>query len=464
MFREFRRLLAFFGCILSFLSFEGASCALTLKEALVQALKTSEEVTVSHEGVKRSRLDPYRALTTVLPRVDYNLDYLHSRVGAARSAAERGQTLGEIGNTASNHSSQGEILLTERLIDFSLPVLLARASHTIKGSLSDLFYVSQEYLFQVVSGYYGVLKSQRIVEINEEFLKQTQEHLNVARARLEVGEVIKTDVLRAEVDDATARRNVIQARNNLDLAKESLARYLHKPKEEVELVRPVTVLKPPVPVESLLKMTYLTRADLKSYEEAVYAARNDKQLVFTRFLPYMDMQANWATFGNTPYPHERDNWSVYGVVTVPILEGGLRFVDLRDTTASLIQATQRYLALKRDVDYAVKEAFLSIVTLEKTIEASMAEVEASSSNLELINGQYKVGLADAIDVTDAQAAYLNAQINLANDTFDHEVAVYNLKRVIGFSLLEDEWQPPKNNEAHFRKWYEYLTALASSRG
>jgi len=127
----------------------------------------------------------------------------------------------------------------------------------------------------------------------------------------------------------------------------------------------------------------------------------------------------------------------------PSWKGGLRFVDLRDTTASLIQATQRYLALKRDIDYAVKEAYLSIVTLEKTLEASMAEVEASSSNLELINGQYKVGLADAIDVTDAQAAYLNAQINLANDTFDHEVAVYNLKRTMGLNLLKAEWQPPK---------------------
>jgi outer membrane protein TolC len=463
MFRRFRYSSAFAACFLSLLGFHGVSVALTLKESLVQALKTSEEVTVSHEEVKRARLDPYRALTTVLPKVDYNLDYLHSRVEAARSAAGRGQTLGEIGG-ASNHSSQGEILLTERLIDFSLPVLLARAKHTIKGSLADLFYVSQEYLFRVVSGYYNVLKSQRIVEINEEFLRQTKEHLDVARVRLEVGEVIKTDVLRAEVDYATAQRNLIQAHNNLDLTKESLARYLHRPKEELKLVHPVTVLKPPMPVEDLLRMTYMARADLKSYEEAVYAARNDKQRVYTRFLPYMDIQANWATFGSTPYPHERDNWSVYGVVTVPILEGGLRFVDLRDTTASLIQATQRYLALKRDIDYAVKEAFLSIVTLEKTIAASMAEVEASSSNLELINGQYKVGLADAIDVTDAQTTYLNAQINLANDTFDHEVAVYNLKRVIGLSLLEAGWHLPKNSEAHFKKWYEYLIALASSRG
>jgi len=303
------------------LAFLGVSSALTLKESLVQALKTSEEVTVSHEGVKRARLDPYRALTTVLPKVDYNLDYLHSRVGAARSDAELGQTLGEIGG-ASNHSSQGEILLTERLIDFSLPVLLARARHTIKGSLADLFYVSQEYLFQVVSGYYNVLKSQRMVEINEEFLKQTKEHLDVARVRLEVGEVIKTDVLRAEVDYATAQRNLIQASNDLDLALESLARYLHLPKERIQPVRPLTVLKPQLPLDKILQMTYLTRPDLKSYEEAVYSARNDKQLVFTRFLPYMDMQANWATFGSTPYPHERDNWSVYGVVTVPILEGG----------------------------------------------------------------------------------------------------------------------------------------------
>ncbi len=462
MFRKFSYFLCFAGGLLSFLGFLGVSSALTLKESLVQALKTSEEVTVSHEEVKRARLDPYRALTTVLPKVDYNLDYLHSRVGADRSAAERGQTLGEIGG-ASNHSSQGEILLTERLIDFSLPVLLARARHTIKGSLADLFYVSQEYLFQVVSGYYNVLKSQRMVEINEEFLKQTKEHLDVARVRLEVGEVIKTDVLRAEVDYATAQRNLIQAGNNLDLALESLARYLHLPKERIQPVRPLTVLKPQLPLDKILQMTYLTRSDLKSYEEALYSARNDKQLVFTRFLPYMDVQANWATFGSTPYPRERDNWSVYGVVTVPILEGGLRFVDLRDTTASLIQATQRYLALKRDIDYAVKEAYLSIVTLEKTLEASMAEVEASSSNLELINGQYKVGLADAIDVTDAQAAYLNAQINLANDTFDHEVAVYNLKRMMGLNLLKAEWQPPKNSEALFRKWYEYLIALASSR-
>jgi outer membrane protein TolC len=456
-----RRFWAFILVLVLFNPLE-ALYALTLKESLIRALKTSEEVTVSHEDVKRSRLDPYRALTTILPRVEYNLDYLHSRVGSAQSPMERGQTLGETTRT-SNQSSQGEFLLTERLIDFSVPILLSRANHTIKGSLADLFYVSQEYLFRVLSDYYGVLKAKRLLEINREFLRQTKEHLDVARVRLEVGEVIKTDVLRAEVDDAVAQRNLIQAENSLDLANESLARYLHIPKDKIELVLPMAVLKPPLSIPQLLEMTYLLRADLKSYEEAVYAARNDKQLVYTRFLPYMDLQANWATFGNTPYPKERDNWSVYGVVTVPLLEGGLRFVDLRDTTATLIQATQRYLALKRDIDYSVKEAYLNIVTLEKTIASSMAEVDASKSNLELINGQYKVGLADAIDVTDAQTAYLNAQINLANDTFDHEVAVYNLKRMMGLNLLESEWYPPKNTEALFKKWYEYLIALVSSR-
>lgn len=457
-----RRFWAFTLVALLFGSSDGL-CALSLKEALIQALKTSEEVRVSHEGVKRARLDPYRALTIILPRVEYDLDYLHSRVGSAQSPMERGETIGEIGEI-SNHSSQGEFLLTERLIDFSLPVLLARANHTIKGSLADLFYVSQEYLFRVLSDYYGVLKAKRLLEVNREFLRQTKEHLDVAKARLEVGEVIKTDVLRAEVDYAVAQRNLIQAENDFDLAKESLARYLHIPKENVEPIYSVTVLKPPLSIQELLRMTYSLRADLKSYEEALYAARNDKQLVYTRFLPYMDLQANWATFGNTPYPHDRDNWSVYGVVTVPLLEGGLRFVDLRDTTASVIQATQRYLALKRDVDYAVKEAYLNIVTLEKTIESSSAEVEASRSNLELINGQYRVGLADAIDVTDAQTAYLNAQINLANDTFDHEVAVYNLKRVMGLNLIEPKWYPPKNTEVLFKKWFDYLIALASSRG
>jgi hypothetical protein len=70
MFRKFSYFLCFAGGLLSFLGFLGVSSALTLKESLVQALKTSEEVTVSHEEVKRARLDPYRARTTVLPTVD----------------------------------------------------------------------------------------------------------------------------------------------------------------------------------------------------------------------------------------------------------------------------------------------------------------------------------------------------------------------------------------------------------
>ena len=455
-----RFVIALFLALFELFSTSAFSAPISLKDALIRALKTSEEVAISREDLAKSKLFPYRALSVIMPSVDYTLDYIHSKevLGTSRNGLEGRD--GYIDDDF-NHSSKGGFILTQRLIDVSFPVLLAQSKHVVKASSANLFYVSQEYLFQVVSAYYKALQARRILRINEEFLRQTKEHLDVARVRLEVGEVIRTDVLRAEVDVATATRNLIKSKNDLNLAMENLARYLHMPQGKIDLKIPVTLIKPKLPLEEMLKLTYRARADLKNYEEAIYMARNDKQLVFTRFFPSLDMQASWDRYGDTPYPQGRDNWSVFGVLTMPILDGGLRFIDLRDTTSSLIQATQRYLALKRDIDYSIREAYLNIITFEKTIDASMVEEEASRSNLELINEQYRVGLADSIDVVDAQAVYLNAQINLTNNIFDHEIAVYNLKRVVGLNLLDPSWQLTFKNEEYYRKWLDYLLSVTS---
>jgi outer membrane protein TolC len=54
-------------------------------------------------------------------------------------------------------------------------------------------------LFGVATSYFSVLKGERVVEVNQKSLGLAQEQETLAQKRADVGEVTRSDVLRAQV-------------------------------------------------------------------------------------------------------------------------------------------------------------------------------------------------------------------------------------------------------------------------
>ncbi|MFA6450386.1 MAG: TolC family protein, partial [bacterium] len=74
----------------------------------------------------------------------------------------------------------------------------------------------------VKKSFFNVLLTQEFVQVQEEAVRQAEAHLSAAKSRFEVGAAPKFDVIRAEVEVATAKENLTTAIKGLDLSKMAL--------------------------------------------------------------------------------------------------------------------------------------------------------------------------------------------------------------------------------------------------
>src|SRR5262249_60408952 len=115
-------------------------------------------------------------------------------------------------------------IATQPLIQPSFPPTLKLGKETVRQNVENYGFTIREVLFGVARAYYDVLRSQAQVIVAQETLRLTQDELKQAQARFRVGEVTKTDVLRAEVEVARAERALIRNQNDFQLTFTVLAR------------------------------------------------------------------------------------------------------------------------------------------------------------------------------------------------------------------------------------------------
>ena len=116
---------------------------------------------------------------------------------------------------------------------------------------------------------------------------------------------------------------------------------------------------------------------------------------------------------------------------VPLFDGGNREIDLLEATENLTQAHLQYDQLKKDISVEVRRAFLTVQTLETTLETLRKEVSLAQENYSIISKQYRVGLATILDVNTSLLSLNESRTEFTNQSYAHQVALLALQRAIG---------------------------------
>jgi len=118
----------------------------------------------------------------------------------------------------------------------------------------------------------------------------------------------------------------------------------------------------------------------------------------------------------------------------PFFEGGLRRAEVGQARARFRQAEYRLQDLKNSIKVEAENAYLDLVTKSGILEKLEAEVEYASENYRTVSKQFEYGLADSIDVMDANTLLVTSERELANAGYDHQLAILKLRRATGTLL------------------------------
>jgi outer membrane protein TolC len=325
------------------------------------------------------------------------------------------------------------VTLNQTIFDFGkIKSQVDTARFNFQAARSDAETTFQTVVVNVQQAYYGLQQAQRLVTVSEEAITQFKKHLDLAKGRFKVGVAPKIDVTTAEVDLSNAQLNLITAKNNLLLARVTLNNAMGIDTADPYRVEdPVAFEQFQISLEEAMDRAMRQRPEMIAQRALEQAAEASIKTAQSDFLPTVAGAATY-TYNGQEFPLVW-NWNVTGSVNFPIFNGFITKQQVAEARANLLRAKANGDVLRQTVLLEVSQALLNLESAKERLRVTAITVTQAKERLALVEGRYKAGLSNAVEVTDAEVSLVNAQVNDVVAASNYQAAKAQLERAMGIS-------------------------------
>jgi outer membrane protein TolC len=397
-----------------------AGRVITLEEAYDIALATDQSIRIAYQQIRMANLLTWSALTALGPQLTVGGGYDRNQSHA-----------GGLGVT--NETSNLDVNYTQPLLNFGVfPAYHYGKLAAVAARLEHQFTIRQ-VLFGVTSAYYQVLTQEGVVQVDQKTVDLAAQQLDVAQKRLDVGEVTPTDALNAKVTLEAAKVSLIQAKNTLLLNRDTLGNILNLGGDSgFQVVLPPDYPTTIPPFEKLLAIAYRNREDLEVGNLVIgedYAKRGE---VLARYAPTVagsvsDSYSNARGF----YGPQTQVWDANINVSMPILTGGQREIDLKTADEQVEVDRLNRESIVKTVEANVRQAWLNARSLQESLASLRVQVDAAQESYQDEVHEYQAGTAASVDVLSALVNLNTSENSLATQIYLYQVALRGLEQSAG---------------------------------
>ncbi|MEW6107903.1 MAG: TolC family protein [Nitrospirota bacterium] len=412
---------------------EGRHVAFTLEELYRIAFERAEKIMISEEDLYIAETGKDKAVSVLLPKLSAFGNY--TRYTKDKTSSSGSGIQPESSASWGLRLDQSFSLSGRELTAFKI------SKENIQKSRYGLYEVKEAYLLDVSSSYYDVLRARKALEIAEANVERLTKHRDAAKIRLKVGEVTKTALLRAEAELSGAQSELVQAQNGLKLTKAVLARIvgLEGDYDLVETKDSIQYSKEgegEATVESLKQKAMSERSELKSLE--LQKKISEKEVAYARgaYWPTLSVEGVYSRREDEPDSFSDNRESIYGGLNLnfPFFEGGLRIAEVNEAKAKQRQAELAYKDKRKDIGIEVENAYLDLKTQEGVMEKFRDQVAYARDNYNAVSKQFEYGLANSLDVMDANTLLVTAERQLSDAKYNYQLSVLKLQKATGTLL------------------------------
>jgi outer membrane protein TolC len=120
-------------------------------------------------------------------------------------------------------------------------------------------------------------------------------------------------------------------------------------------------------------------------------------------------------------------------LSVPLFTGGRIRSDIIDASAQLDRKQSEYLDLEGRVDYEVRNAFTDLDAAESAVHVAEKNTRLSQQTLDQARDRFANGVANNLEVVQAQQDVAAATENYISSLFAHNLAKLTLLRAMGLA-------------------------------
>jgi len=405
---------------------------LTLDQAVGLALKQNTTAQIAILTAAQSEQDKNIARADLLPQVNARISDEAQKVNLLAQFGGRTpfpgfpKTLGPYQLFSAGPSFGGPVF------DLTLWRRYQAAQNTMNAGKSNSLSTREQVILLVVSQYIGTLRAVADVQASQSRVELAQALYDQAADLQKEGVGTGIDTLRSNVELQNEKQRLIQAETSRETSLFGLSRLLNlDPRQPIELGDALSFFDTPQPeMESSLEQALAERQEWKALESQLKAAGYEKKAAQAERLPSLRFDGNFTYVGtstNTTLP----TYDYAATVSLPLFTGGRIHAEVVRADLEIRKLEQQQEDLRNQIALDVKTALLNLNSARNEVQVANLGVQLSREEVDQARDRFKAGVANNIEVIQAQDALSRANDNQITALYRFNQARADLARSIG---------------------------------
>jgi len=299
------------------------------------------------------------------------------------------------------------------------------ATSSYLASEAGLREVEHQLGFEIVSAYQNIVSAHDRLEARRAELDAIDSSLQVARARFDAGDLLKTEVLNFEVQHAKTSENLIIAQHRKELAEKIFLNLLG-------LDSGTAVVDPGSGVGQTVPGKPAERPEIEKLGAMLAAARSSLEQAEGVKRPTLDGFASyqydygWETDGSG------DSWMAGLRLNYNLWDGRQGHAGIAGREAELKELEEQMQKLQLSVNLDVQQARINYAQAIERREVTSKMVEVARESAQLSRERFKEGVILSSDLLDTEVRLTDALMRQSTARANHRIAVANLRRALGY--------------------------------
>lgn len=412
----------------------GTTLALSLKDTFDRALLYNLGLLESDQEVRAARAARLRSLNALLPDVSAQVSGVREQLNLAASGLNftiPGVNVPTV--VGPFNVADARVYATQQIFNWS--DIKSWKSSTESERASQYSHKNDREIVILAAGnaYLRVIADRATVESTRAQLTTARTLHDRAVDRNRAGVIARIDVLRARVEQQTQQQRLIAAENQLAIDKLMLARIIGLPKGQTFEITDMVSYAPldGFTLEQALERAVATRSDYLSAKARVRAAELARQAAAAGNYPSLATDANYGAIGSPDFGAAHGTFSVAVTLNVPIFRGTKVRADTLDADALLQQRRAELADLDGRIDEQVRTAFFNLQSSSDLVEVAQSNIDLAGQTLAQAQDRFSAGVANNLDVVQAQESVASANQSYIASLYAHNVAKISLAQAIG---------------------------------
>jgi outer membrane protein len=411
------------------LTFSLSSSADDLLSLYQRALLASPELKGSQFALDITRAQEEQAFGKLLPQAALTGNYSLNNLKFQGKSADQ------------YPGTRAGLSIRQPLFDLQSYLLMkSQQSRTAQGE-ENLLTAHQQLIFDLVDRYTDALEAADKIDIISTELGSTEKQLNRVKSMNERQMALITDLYELQARVETLRTNLIDSKNDANIALEKLRELTGDAVTGIQAVRlDATQPAPEGSIESWTEQVERNNPDLNALKHAVESADKSISAYQAGHLPRLELQAS-ENYSNTAYNNQQTPAYTVGTVgveaTIPLYEGGITTARISEAEGRKGLSSSQLEQKQREIEKIARASYLDMTSSSARSLATDRQLDANEKAKLAMEKGYELGVVTIVDLLNAEKQLSESRKIQRQSRYRYFKARSNLLRQAGRLDVEE---------------------------